>query len=305
MQLIHLVLALAACVLPVSSGSTVESNRHTKDVAVDASAAVPRASEQLDGKIDRYMDAATETLDPRVQEALERIPQRDRRLAAMKYYMRHRDQIDDRWAWTAAQVREYRGSDDYRQAMRDIDSVRAEFERENPGYSLSVTTRVRTLRAQLASWNRVASVGRTARELMDLTRWMLCDSCWPAQPDGPGLRMFEDFLVGSETDAQPTVAVPGYSLHGRGHAYDFRVVRGRRLVAGPSTSSIPGRWDAAGWTEKLNRAVTDACDRFDGPLDDPYEPWHYEYMPPTSPPTDSASASQAVQTRTDTSAHTE
>jgi hypothetical protein len=56
-------------------------------------------------------------------------------------------------------------------------------------------------------------------------------------------------------------------------------MKGGRLVAGTSTSTIAERWDEPGWTAKLKEAVTAAGGKFKGPLEEPYEPWHYEYVP--------------------------
>ena len=90
------------------------------------------------------------------------------------------------------------------------------------------------------------------------------------------VRRFEGFLRGAGTRSTPTLAVPGLSPHGQARAFDFQVMRGGRLIAGPSS---PSAWDAAGWTAKLQEAVARAGAKFKGPLASPREPWHYDYLP--------------------------
>ena len=72
------------------------------------------------------------------------------------------------------------------------------------------------------------------------------------------------------------LAVPGLSPHGQSRAFDFQVMRGSQLIAGPSGA---GAWDSEGWTEKVRAAVTRASTTFKGPLASPREPWHYDYQP--------------------------
>lgn len=74
----------------------------------------------------------------------------------------------------------------------------------------------------------------------------------------------------------PPLAVPGLSPHGQSRAFDFQVMRGGELIAGPSGA---GRWDSEGWTEKVRAAVARASTKFKGPLASPREPWHYDYRP--------------------------
>jgi hypothetical protein len=74
----------------------------------------------------------------------------------------------------------------------------------------------------------------------------------------------------------PTLAVPGLSPHGQSRAFDFQVMRGSQLIAGPSS---PSSWDESGWTSKLQEAVRRASTKFSGPLASPREPWHYDYRP--------------------------
>jgi hypothetical protein len=51
------------------------------------------------------------------------------------------------------------------------------------------------------------------------------------------------------------------------------------MIAGTTSSTIPSNWERPGWTARLSEAVVAVSHRFDGPLKEPYEPWHYNYDP--------------------------
>lgn len=87
-----------------------------------------------------------------------------------------------------------------------------------------------------------------------------------------------DFLREWSPPRAAPLAAPGLSKHGQGHAFDFQVKRGDRLVVGTDTGTTK-KWDQAGWTQKLRDAVSAGSTKFIGPLPAPYEPWHYEYQP--------------------------
>ncbi len=59
---------------------------------------------------------------------------------------------------------------------------------------------------------------------------------------------------------------------------------------GTVTATAGEKWDNAGWTAKLKKAVQTAGDNFVGPLASPYEPWHYVYR----------EAAATAEARTDT-----
>ena len=149
----------------------------------------------------------------------------------------------------------------------------------NPGYVLVADTNGRSLRAQIAYWNRERSVAAAAQELQDSCRVWLSDDAYPDTPDSAALARFFDQMEAFTPAPLPTVAVPGLSLHGQIRAVDFAILRRGRLVAGTSSATIDSVWDGGGWSERLRLAVTQAGGNFAGPLATPREPWHYEYLP--------------------------
>ena len=227
-----------------------------------------------------YIDWVAAPLDPRITNALRRIPATPRRLLALKYYLGRLPEVDSIWAWTAAQARAYRTTDEYRQAIAEVTHVRHVFDSLYPGYTLLAPMEIRSLEAQLRNWNSVRSVAVVADSLFDSCIAMMADTTSPfGRSDTIHAALFGDFLAAWETPVAPTVAVPGLSQHGQLRAFEFRNYRGRRLISGATAATIERAWDSSGWTAKLNAAITLASSRFVGPLPNPYEPWHYTYIP--------------------------
>lgn len=239
------------------------------------------ASQSRDRGWQAYSDSLVPLLPDFVQATLKRIPDSRRRLLAMGSYFRRRDSLELEWAWTSKQVAQFKQTGEYARMLVEIEKVKQMFAQENPGYSLGVNIGARSLETQIGKWNSVRSVGKSAGQFLDSCRAAMADTLlFPELPDSASLLRFRQFLEVCELDEDqvPTVAVPGLSKHGQLRAFDFKVMKGRRLIAGTTSATIPSLWDGAGWTEKLHRAVTAASDRFEGPLPSPYEPWHYTYL---------------------------
>jgi hypothetical protein len=230
-------------------------------------------------KLDRYLNLAVKRLDPRMQGALEHIPDEGRRLLALKYYARRRGSIDNRWALSANQIERRKGSKEHQTAVALVESIKLKFSTDNPGYYLKVNTDVRSLEKQIEIWNTFASTGSSGSALLKRTEKALAnDNAWPQNPTQKDVARFTS-LVASTGVRSPTAAVPGLSLHGTGRAFDFIIYKGDEIVAGAVAETAGTVWDKAGWTKKLKDAITAVSPKFDGPLRGPYEPWHYNYWP--------------------------
>jgi hypothetical protein len=236
----------------------------------------PPSAVEAGGKLEVYVSAAAVGLAPEQREALGRVNTDGRRLLALRGYLRAGSGAASRWAWSRERIESYERSPEYAAALAEIEKVRREFEGANPGYTLRVNTQVRSLDEQLEKWNENDSVARAGEELLQRGREELSGSSYAETPMGTDVQRFERFLRGTTTRATPTLAVPGLSPHGQSRAFDFQVMRGSQLVAGPSGA---GAWDSAGWTEKVRAAVTRVSTKFSGPLASPREPWHYDYRP--------------------------
>lgn len=218
------------------------------------------------------VEALQEELPDEVRPALDRMNGDGRRLLALRSYLRGARSLEARWSWTEAQIEDYFASDASRMALDAVDQVVAAFERQNPGFSLHVNTRVRSLDEQIEKWNRNASVAAGAAELGAAVQ-LWCEA--HPRADAAGLRAF---LRGWKPLAAVMIAAPGLSPHGRARAFDFQIVEDGSIIAAADTRIIDSVWAKNGWTEKLKSAVKASGAPFEGPLEKPYEPWHYEYQ---------------------------
>lgn len=273
-----LILLLLAADFHTADASTRKRKRQRRSVA--AKTVVAKTVSPAERRLREYIDSVAAPLDPRINHALRRIGVTPRRLLALKYYLGRLPEVDSIWAWTAEEARAYRKTEEYGHAIAEVTRVRNVFDSLYPGYSLKAPMEIRSLEAQLRNWNSVRSVAVVADSLFDSCMVMMADTTSPFG-NGGGIQAerFREFLVAWETPVAPTVAVPGLSQHGQLRAFDFRIYRRRRLIAGATAATIERAWDSSGWTAKLKAAVALASSHFYGPLQNPYEPWHYTYTP--------------------------
>ena len=122
------------------------------------------------GKLDNYVRGAAGLLMPEQREALGRVDGDARRILALRGYLRAGDGAASRWAWSRERIEAYEKSPEYAAALAEIEKVRREFERANPGYTLRVNTQVQSLDEQLKKWNENDSVARAGEELLARAR---------------------------------------------------------------------------------------------------------------------------------------
>jgi hypothetical protein len=245
-----------------------------------------------DAALANHVAAVAATLGPRERAALVKITALDRRLLALRAYVRAGVNIDSRWSWTDEEIRAYERSGEYRQLLADLDRVRVEFERQNPSYTLYANTRVRSLDVQLERWNSNPRVGKTASGLLAAARTSMARG--PDAPSARSIEGFKRFLSEWRPSPAAPLAAPGLSAHGRMRAVDFQIMRGGRLVAATEVDAVARAWETPGWGRKLKRAVVASGMRFAGPLQSPNEPWHYEYKGPVALASDSVAPASAT-----------
>jgi|GEM_PF-713472 hypothetical protein len=237
----------------------------------------PFAPAVVDARIASESAAIARRLDPRVAGTLERIDGLGPRLLALRAYLRAGTAVQRRWSWTDAQIANYEASSSRHALEAEIDRVRAAFETANPGYTLWVNPRVRSLEVQLEGWNTNDSVATAGAALLaDVRRVMTAQVTDGREPSKAALATFLETYV---PPLPAALAAPGLSPHGRMGAVDFHVRQGEQTVAAPDTRQVASVWDAQGWRERLRDAVRSASPRFHGPLPVPDEPWHYDYRP--------------------------
>lgn len=247
--------ALLACVLLVPAGAGASTN------------AVRRCVETLSA-----------TLPEPARSTLNRTRGLSRQALALRSYLRAGEDLSSRWSWSEQQIREFEGSPLQQRFLLSIAAVIAQFEVENPGYSLFVNTQVRSLELQLERWSSNPRVGKVADELYRALRRELSRPASAQQSDGSGFDC-RAFLVGWRPSSAAPLAAPGLSAHGQLRAVDFQVIKGSEIVAGTSISLVARDWVKEGWADRLRRVVSSMGGDFNGPLQSPNEPWHYRYAP--------------------------
>ncbi|MGO9947918.1 MAG: hypothetical protein ACLPWG_13830 [Steroidobacteraceae bacterium] len=232
------------------------------------------AESASDAVQEAWVVQASAGLPPPILDTLHRIVGADRRLLALRAYLRAGGALSERWSWSQEQLSAYAETPQGKAAAIHINAVAVAFTAVNPGFTLQVNQQPRSLELQISHWNENGSVGTSAAALVHAIDRRFTATRTP--PTGDELRRM---LMQWPTDGTVALAAPGLSAHGQGHAYDFQVVQHGQVIAGTNVASAHRQWDAAGWTQKLHAAVSVAGNHFVGPLESPYEPWHYAYSP--------------------------
>jgi hypothetical protein len=221
-----------------------------------------------------WVAQASAGLAPAVIDALHRIVGVDRRLLALRAYLRAGDTLSERWSWTQERLSAYPSTPEGKAAGIEIDAVAAAFAAANPGFTLQVNRQPRSLEVQITHWNENKSVGKTAAMLRAALERRVTANGTPLTADE-----LREALIKWPGRAAAALAAPGLSAHGQARAFDFQVTHRGQVIAGTDVESAHRQWDAAGWTQKLRATISIAGNRFVGPLQSPYEPWHYSYTP--------------------------
>ncbi len=211
---------------------------------------------------------------PPSAEALVQIPDPGRKLLALRSYLRSGAELTKRWSWTAEEIKAFEGSPEQKALLAEIDAVKAHFKAANPGYEIYVHGTTRSLDEQIAKWNGNESVGAAAAEMRAAYQ-----SAFGEAASAPDPKKLAQWLRSYQPPKRANLAAPGMTLHGRASAIDFQVMKDGRIHAGANTKEVESVWRAEGWDLKLKASMTAAGPSFVGPLANPDEPWHYDYVP--------------------------
>lgn len=248
-------------------------------IAAIALAAVAYA-EPVEPRVEAALTALAAGMDPRAAATLALIEGTGRRLLAARAYLRGSAHIAERWSWSAEEAAAFDASAEKRALDAAIARVRCRFEADNPGATLWVNPKFRSLDLQVTRWNENATVARAGENLLAAARGLLSASNTNPVPDAQQAEALRSLLLTHQPAPVPTLAAPGLSPHGRMRAVDFQVESAGRIAAGTDSAAIPSEWIEAGWKARLQAAVAAADAGFHGPLAAPDEPWHYDFRPP-------------------------
>jgi hypothetical protein len=230
-----------------------------------------------DEALDLYLQQIAASLPENTAATLNRIDGAPRRLLAARAYLRAGDTLRSRWSWTTDEIQDHARSPEYRALMDETDRIRKRFEAQNPGYTLYANTEARSLELQISRFNTNKSVARVAASLHKQALTEIAKPAYASADRADDVERFKRFLADWRPPTAAPLAAPGISRHGRLRAIDFQIMKGAAIVAPTETATVKRNWDAPGWTKKLQTALEGS--NFRGPLQSPYEPWHYEYDP--------------------------
>jgi hypothetical protein len=222
-------------------------------------------------------NALAKNLPEKAVAALARIPEPGPKLLAARSYYRSKADLDGRWSWDAAQIAAYEGSPEQIALLAEINRVAEHFAHANPGFSLFVNSKVRSLDRQISSWNSNASVTVAGETLLTA---LAADAAITSSKDNPELaERLESWLRAYSPKPSPNLAAPGLSPHGQMHAIDFQIMEDGVLIAPADSRKVETIWRQQNWETKLMASIRSASSAFFGPLESPDEPWHYTYKP--------------------------
>ena len=234
----------------------------------------PAGRAEAPNQLERVFENLT---DSPAKDTLLQIPDLGRRLLALRSYARSRAPLVKRWSWTEKEIRAYRGSAEQEALLAEVGEVIAHFAAANPGYELYAGTKVRSLDVQIKNWNKNSSVGAAAEEIF--TAWKEKFEPEGEEPAEWEPKQFWSWLRSFKITRRAYLAAPGMSRHGRARAVDFQIMKDGKIFAGTRLTDIKKVWEEEGWAEKLNASIKSAGPSFVGPLQTPFEPWHYDYAP--------------------------
>lgn len=235
-----------------------------------------------DPKLDVYMTAIVDRFEPgkaQVTDALARIgarlrkkqdPQAVQILALRRYLRLGGARIVAQWPWNQEQIKEH--AKESKELELEAKLVQMNFADANPGYSLAISP-IRSLDKQVRLWCNNGSVQKAATHLLPVVRAEIAASQYLESPIESAVKAFQTFLSKVRVHPEPTSAAPGTSDHGQNRAVDFIVMKDGKAIADTTSSTIVPNWRIPGWEKALIDAA--ASTRLEGPLPNPYEPWHW------------------------------
>ncbi len=230
-----------------------------------------------DEALDKYLQHIAASLPEKAAATLSEIEGTPRQLLAARAYLRAGDELRTRWSWSTDEIHAHTRSSEYRALLDETDKVRVRFEAQNPGYTLYANTDARSLELQITRFNTNKSVAKVASSLHKQALAEIAKPAYGSPEQADSVAQFKKFLTRWRPPTDAPLAAPGISRHGQLRAIDFQIMKDGAIVAPTDTATVKRNWDAPGWTKKLQVAMEGS--NFRGPLQSPYEPWHYEYDP--------------------------
>ena len=235
------------------------------------------SSNSSEARVDAYIKEIQALMEPPIISTLEQIETTPLQLLALRSYVRSGANVAARWSWSQEQIDAFVKTAEYRRVVAEVGEVKARFEASNPGYTLYANTEVRSLDVQIKRWNENPGVASVAKVIHSAALKELAKPNYADAPDAESVERFVGFLRKWQPPRAAPLAAPGLSKHGQLRAIDFAIFKDKKLVAPTSLAAAEPIWVKQGWSAKLKEATEQT--NFNGPLQSPHEPWHYEYDP--------------------------
>jgi hypothetical protein len=197
-----------------------------------ATAVVLPAAQAFNAEEPEYwLTGASSGLPPYVIETLALIEKPERRLLAVRSYLRAGTRLAHRWSWSQERISAYSLTPEGTAAASDIDAVLNAFAGSNPGYALRVNREIRSLDVQISRWNQNASVGEVASALVTSMRQQFSTYGTEAAP-----ATLQKALMDWKPEVEASLVAPGLSAHGQARARHRteRAARVQRLLTSPA-----------------------------------------------------------------------
>ncbi|MEY4509397.1 MAG: hypothetical protein RLZZ450_1519 [Pseudomonadota bacterium] len=195
------------------------------------------------------------------------------KLLAVRKYLRNGDaSVVANWTWSESEFATRMNQEPTKTLYAEAARTQTAFASANSGYSLAISP-LRSLAKQVTLWCENTGIFTAGQALLTAADEELKKAQYPETCTAAAMTSFVNFLKTFVPNPEPSNAAPGTSDHGRGVAVDFVVKQGTAEIAGTTTSTIEQKWTQPGWTTKLKAAT--AGTKLKGPLQSPYEPWHW------------------------------
>jgi hypothetical protein len=194
-------------------------------------------------------------------------------LALRRYIIKGGNAVAEAWPWDEQKKKAHAADSASMKAAAA--KVMINFAAQNPGLTLG-RSEFRDLPRQVRLWCTNGTVLQASAHLLPRALRELAKHDYPEIPTSAGpIWRFKMFLRDYNPVPQVTSAAPGTSDHGQDRAVDFVVIKNGKTIAGTrgATEIIARDWEATGYGKALEKATKGTG--LEGPLDDPYEPWHY------------------------------
>lgn len=129
-----------------------------------------RLQKYIDAIRYRYFNQVIRGIFPRIGDLGKRVLAIQRYMVALNDDKRGQSFLDERQVMSAAEFKEWKGSEAFEQQNRELREIRRRFETANPGHRLVAGSQFRSMDAQISNWRKNWSVDVHAPKMLARAR---------------------------------------------------------------------------------------------------------------------------------------